>query len=173
MQKNHSLTTLILLSILSCGVLFASLNPNKIKQLFGLIPPAAIALPQSACDLSKGPCQYAISESVALTINLQPRPLQAIKPMQVEVSIERGNVNSVGVDFSGADMNMGLNFFALEKLTKEQTSNQSASFYSDQASLPICVTGKMRWIATFQLDTQDQRFHIPFSFEIGSDQLSN
>ena len=155
MQKPHSL--MLTLGLLSSVVLFTSFQPSLIKEWLGIGQPTT--LPTASCQLETAPCRYGLPGGGSVTLNLLPRPLQAVVPMSVDIQLEGVEGISAGVDFAGVDMNMGFNLVPLGK--------HDSTHFAGQASLPICISGKMRWIATLQLETNKQLWHIPFEFVVG------
>jgi hypothetical protein len=54
---------------------------------------------------------------------------------------------------------MGLNRFALK--------DQGQGAWLTEASIPVCVTGRMEWQATVMLLRGQQRISVPFRFTSG------
>ncbi len=160
MQKNDSrtLTNFVLMALLSAVVLFAAFQPERIKQWAGLSQP--MTLPKADCDLAQGPCRYDLPEGAgSLTLDLLPRPLQAVDPMTASVTLTGVEASAVLIDFAGVDMNMGFNQISLPRANTD--------VFTGQASLPACISGKMTWIATLQVQTRRQQYNIPFHFVVG------
>jgi hypothetical protein len=63
----------------------------------------------------------------------------------------------VEIDFSGVTMNMGYNRQPLLAETPDR--------YAGDATIPVCVTGRMQWLATLMVETDRQRIAVPFHFE--------
>jgi hypothetical protein len=154
MQRPHSLTLILGLLLLA---FFVSLQPDLVKNALGLDKP--VALPAANCDVGQAPCRYVLPQGGSITLNILPRPIQAVEPMLVDIQLEGVEGISAGVDFAGADMAMGFNVIPLIK--------QDSTQFATQTSLPICTTGKMQWVATLQLETNKALLHIPFKFEVG------
>jgi hypothetical protein len=90
---------------------------------------------------------------------MQPRPIPLMKPFTVEVQLDGWSAEQVDVDFSGVEMNMGLNRFTL--------LDQGQGRWIVEASIPVCVTGRMEWQAAVTLSRGQQRISIPFRFISG------
>jgi hypothetical protein len=63
------------------------------------------------------------------------------------------------VDFAGVSMNMGFNRPALVPAGPGQ--------FTGQATLPVCVTGRMTWQATVLVEAGRTRIAVPFRFDAG------
>ena len=94
-----------------------------------------------------------------MRLNLMPRPIPVIEPIQVEVTLEGVDANRVSVDFAGVSMNMGLN--------RQQLEKQAAGRFVGRATLPVCITGTMIWEATVLVEAGRKRIAVPFRFEVG------
>ncbi len=124
-----------------------------------LMPKADLTVaPEVGCDLNKQRCFAVLPQGGRIGLALSPRPVPMVAPLQVEVSVaEMGEtVERVEVDFAGVDMNMGLN--------RPQLLALGSGAFRGEASLPVCVSGKMEWQATVLLETGAQRIAIPYSF---------
>ncbi|WP_228276502.1 hypothetical protein [Dechloromonas sp. H13] len=122
-----------------------------------LLPKADLTVqPDQACDLHRGPCQVALPGGGKLEVRMNPLPIPMVKPFQVEVRIDGLSVSRVEVDFAGVDMNMGLN--------RPQLVASAPGLYAAEATLPVCITGRMDWQATVLVESGSQRIAIPFRF---------
>jgi hypothetical protein len=63
------------------------------------------------------------------------------------------------MDFAGETMNMGYNRVAL--------SSTDGNRFVGEASLPVCVSGGMNWVATVLIETDRQRIAVPYRFGVG------
>lgn len=94
-----------------------------------------------------------------MTFSLTPRPIPVATPLRIEVRLEGVAADRVKVDFAGVEMSMGYNRPSLEAL--------SPNHHVGEATLPVCVTGRMLWQATVLLEKNGQRLAVPFRFEAG------
>lgn len=125
-----------------------------------LLPQADLVLePPVDCDLHRQSCRVSLPEGGNLVLSMQPRPIPLMTPFQVEVKLEAVDAKSVDVDFTGVEMNMGLNRFALK--------DQGQGSWLTEASIPVCVTGRMEWQATVMILRGQQRISVPFRFSSG------
>ena len=152
MLKNKILIDVIgLLSIALVAVVGYKLSPL-------LLPKADVTVqPDAPCDLNRAPCTAALPEGGKLTLALSPRPVPMVKPFKVEVRFEGFAAERVEVDFSGVDMNMGLN--------RPVLANVGNGVFAGEGTLPVCVTGRMAWQATLLIETAKERIAVPFRFD--------
>lgn len=122
-----------------------------------LLPKADVTVqPEAACDLHRGPCAVRLPDGGRVELSTDARPIPMVKPFKVQVAVSGLNPSRVEVDFAGIDMDMGLNRPAL--------ADQGGGRYAADASLPVCVTGRMDWQATVLIETGGQRIAIPYHF---------
>jgi hypothetical protein len=79
--------------------------------------------------------------------------------LRVEVTVTGLKPRKVAVDFAGASMNMGYN--------RSELAATSPGLYAAEASLPVCVSGGMSWVATVMIETDRQQIAVPFRFDTG------
>ena len=115
--------------------------------------------PEAGCDLQRQACQAVLPGGGRVELGITPRPIPMVKPLQVEVRVEGVTASRVEVDFTGIDMNMGLNRPLLQAMADGR--------YRGEATLPVCITGAMDWQATVLLETDQERIAIPFRFASG------
>jgi len=78
-----------------------------------------------------------------LTIDITPRPIPVLKPFEVRATLEGRSADSIKLDFSGVNMDMGFNQVDLKK--------DENGVFIGRAILPVCTTGRMRWQANFSI----------------------
>ncbi|WP_295509390.1 hypothetical protein [Accumulibacter sp.] len=155
LTKNLLLDAAILLTLAILGVIGYRLAPL-------LSPKADIALPLSSCKLEQQSCTATLPDGGELEFSIEPRPIPALKPLQLQASFRGSEVRKVEVDFAGTEMKMGYN--------RPQLTGQPGSppRFSGQASLPVCITGSMEWDATVLVDTGTALVAVPFRFQTGN-----
>jgi hypothetical protein len=123
-----------------------------------LLPKADLNLtPVAGCDLQQRACHAEVPGGGRIELSIAPLPIPVIKPMRVTASISGLTANQVDIDFAGVVMNMGLN---------RQTLNASGDGrFTGEATIPVCITGRMAWRATLVVETDRQRIAVPFLFE--------
>lgn len=128
-----------------------------------LMPKADItAMPDPACDLHRGACRVALPSGGSLSLSLSPRPIPVIAPLDMSVELEGASADRVMIDFAGVSMNMGFNRPRLDPV-----QGTAGHRFIGQATLPVCVTGRMTWQATVLVESGAQRIAVPYRFDAG------
>jgi hypothetical protein len=122
-----------------------------------LLPKADLTLPPpKECDLNQQACTVDVPGGGSIKLSLTPRPIPVIKPIRIAVTVSGMGTKQVDLDFQGVQMNMGYNRV---KLTKTDDDH-----YEGDATIPVCITGRMLWRATLMVEATTQRIAIPFLF---------
>lgn len=125
-----------------------------------LLPKADLTVtPEAACDLHRQACSVALPAGGSVELAMGSRPIPMVKPFEVVVAASGFTPERVEVDFSGIDMNMGLN--------RPQLTRRGDGKFVAEATLPVCITGGMDWQATVLIETGSQRIAIPYRFSTG------
>lgn len=125
-----------------------------------LMPRADIAgVAEPGCDLQLRPCAAQIPGGGRIELSITPRPIPFLQPLRLEVTTTGIDAGSITVDFAGESMNMGFN--------RSTLTDAGSGRHAGEASLPVCVTGRMAWIATVLIETDRQRIVVPYRFTVG------
>lgn len=151
MSKKLLTDLIVLLAIGILGVAGYKLAPL-------LSPKTDLTLPRPDCDLNNSACSITLPDGTPFVIDILPRPIPALKPLQIEVLTDSERVKSVEVDFAGIDMKMGFN--------RPRLKPASAGHFVGQATLPVCITGKMGWDVTVLIETAQHLMALPLVFEM-------
>lgn len=111
---------------------------------------------EGACDLHAAPCSASLPDGARLGFALSPRPIPLVMPLDIEVRISGLSPDSVEVDFSSPDMNMGFNRPAL--------AADGAGAFRGKTVLPVCVSDRMTWRALVLVHARDGTLGVPFAF---------
>ncbi len=123
------------------------------------LPRADIALPLvEGCRLDRQACSAALPGGGNVEVALEPRPVPTSAPVRIVVTVGRVRPSAVAVRFEGVDMNMGLHRVPLQA---------TGGHHVGEATLPVCVTGRMVWQATVELEIGRENVSVPFRFESG------
>lgn len=123
-----------------------------------LLPKADLTLvPAAGCDLNHDACHADIPGGGRIELLVTPQPIPVIKPLQVTATFSDIVPSHVDIDFQGEVMNMGYN-----RVTLTPDGNGR---YTGQATIPVCVTGRMLWRATLTVESNSKRISVPFLFE--------
>lgn len=141
---------LILLALIVLGATGYKLAPL-------LTPQTDVSLPMSTCDLGQTPCTIALPGGGQVEVAISPHPIPSLKPLKFLAIASGAEVRKIEMDFTGVDMKMGYNRPLLENLGDGR--------FSGQASLPVCITGKMPWEVTVLIESGRTVIAAPFRFE--------
>lgn len=119
----------------------------------------ATGVAQADCDLQRQACPATLPDGSRLQLSITPRPITFLQPLRVEVALGGAEARKVEVDFAGESMNMGYN--------RGQLAAAGSGIYAGEASLPVCVSGSMTWVATVLIETDRQRIAVPYRFVVG------
>ncbi|MDP3483213.1 MAG: hypothetical protein Q8S05_07910 [Sulfuricella sp.] len=141
------------------ALLAAALAITAAVKLSPLLnPPQEISLPlNSACDLHQGPCAAPLPGGGRLEFTIEPRPIQVLKPLKLQVRVTGFKAGAVEVDFAGVDMKMAFN--------RPRLVPGKDGLFTGEATLPVCVRDKMSWQATVLVESDGKRIAVPFRFE--------
>ncbi|MFZ5499536.1 MAG: hypothetical protein ACOY6N_10860 [Pseudomonadota bacterium] len=152
-RKSLLVDAAMILALILIGAIGYKLSPL-------LLPKADLFVqPDAGCDLHRAPCTASLPGGGRLSFSLSPRPIPVATPLDVEVALEGLEAERVKVDFAGVEMSMGYNRPTLRAITAQR--------HVGQATLPVCVTGRMLWQATVLVESGGQRIAVPFRFEAG------
>ncbi|SEQ43664.1 hypothetical protein SAMN03080615_01548 [Amphritea atlantica] len=111
----------------------------------------------SNCDLNQQSCTVDMGE-VSLSVDIQPRPVRSLTPLNYRVSINGTSASKVIIDLQGSEMYMGIN---QTELTADESSPGA---FSGQGELAICTTGEMLWRLTVSAETAAGPINTWFEF---------
>ncbi len=152
-SKSLLVDSAMILALVLIGVIGYKLSPL-------LMPKADITTnPDPGCDLHHAACTAPLPAGGKVTFALTPRPIPVTTRLEMRVDLEGIAADKVSVDFAGVSMNMGFNRPALTAV--------GAGHFAGQATLPVCVTGRMTWQATVLIEAGRTRLAVPFRFEAG------
>lgn len=119
-----------------------------------------VATPDPNCNLHERACGATLPGGGRIELSIAPRPIPNVQPLAVEVRVTGSAPSKVVLDLAGARMNMGVN--------RGELAETAPGRYTGSASLPVCVSGAMDWVATVMLETSRQRISAPFRFTSSS-----
>lgn len=117
-----------------------------------------VELPLSDCDLNLGPCRATLPSGAELVLEVSPRPIPVLLPLQFKLRLSGQRADQAVVDLTGVDMEMGFNRITLRP--------KDDGVLEGQGSLPVCVQGRMVWQAQVLLG-QHGEIAVPFRFASG------
>ncbi len=153
LSKSHLINLALMVALIAIAVLGHQLSPL-------LLPKADLTgTAEPGCDLQQRACPAIMPNGGRIELSITPRPIPFLQALRVEVTFTGGEANKVEVDFAGATMNMGYN--------RSELSATSPGRFAGEASLPVCVSGGMTWVATVVVETDRQRIAVPYRFNVG------
>lgn len=125
-----------------------------------LLPKADVAVqPDPACNLHRQACTVALPGGGSVEFSAGTQPIPLARPFMLQLRANGIAPSRVEVDFAGLDMSMGFN--------RPQLAAVGDGRFAGEATLPVCVTGRMDWQATVLVETGSRRIAIPFRFATG------
>ncbi len=152
-SKSHLLNLAMIVALIATAIIGHQFSPL-------LMPKADVTgVVEPGCDLQRRACPATLPDGGRLEFSITPRPIPFLQALRVEVTVTGGEAKKVEVDFAGATMNMGYN--------RSELSATRPGRFAGEASLPVCVSGGMTWVATVVVETDRQRIAVPYRFDVG------
>lgn len=150
----HTPLYMVVLAVLLGG--FAYLLGSSWTQLFP--PPLFSAHATNDCNLRISTCEADFQDERSIRLGIEPRDLPPTQPLRAMVDTRGFDADTVAIEFSGVDMNMGL-------IRNELTARSDRSFAGDTV-LPVCIRRSMVWRATVTAEGPDGIHKATFDFEV-------
>ncbi len=150
MTNKPLIATIVALTVAIGGAVGAKLwlRPNPANTVSAAL--------NTSCDLHAGPCTSTLPGGGRIELSIEPRPIPLLRPLSLAVRVEGLDARRVEIDFTGVDMNMGYN--------RPELKRENGNRFTGQATLPVCITGRMAWQAMVLVTTNDIRAAAPFRF---------
>ncbi len=151
---------LLLVSIVAvAGVAYIVVSDKKLQQK----PGYSLTTSNPNCDPGRSVC-VATDQNYSIALNF-PEQVHYLKPFKMKVMLNGfGNekIEAVNVDYTMVGMDMGLNRFTLLPVSgvKGQRS------YAGEGILPVCVSGRVDWLANVQVTTEKKVVEASFELEV-------
>lgn len=121
--------------------------------------PVFVAEAPAGCDLSASACTAVLDASRFIRAQVAPGTRQAGRPMRLLVETGGFTPAAMSVELTGKDMNMGL-------VTTGLLDTGGGTFAGD-ATLPVCVRGRMVWQATLIATAPEAVYRAVFHLGVG------
>ncbi|MES9963858.1 MAG: hypothetical protein ABW116_09975 [Candidatus Sedimenticola sp. 20ELBAFRAG] len=143
---------------LIAGALLIAVGAAAVYKAWPVLFPKAVVSADldPGCDLRAGPCVSRLPGGGSISLGIEPRTIPLVKPLEYLVKVEGIEADSVEIDFSGVDMNMGFN--------RPKLSRTADGEFSGNGVLPVCVREAMEWEARVMLHTEDGLVAAPYRF---------
>jgi hypothetical protein len=125
--------------------------------------PVMLVTTTADCDPLNIPCKAGDAQH-AVTLHF-PEEVAYLKPFKIRVTIQgfgQEVIEKVEVDFKMMGMDMGLNRFTLSPSVNEKGNVT----YEGEGILPVCVSGRVDWLASTHVMTTDKIYEAVFGFKV-------
>ena len=150
----HTPLYLVVLAVLLGGL--AYLLGLSWTQLFP--PPLFSAHATNDCDLRISACEASFKDGRSMRLDIEPRGLPSSQPLRATVDTHGFDADTVAIEFSGVDMNMGL--------IRNELAARSDRVFSGDTILPVCIRRSMVWRATVTAAGPGGIHKATFDFEV-------
>ena len=151
MPRPRLLTNVAIVLAIACTAVVG----YKIARRPADVPELLLVAPAD-CDLNASRCAVDLPDGGRIELSISPQPIPVVKPLQIDVRVTGAVVRQVELDFSGRTMDMGPN--------RTRLAPVGEGGYRGSAMLPVCVSGRMDWLATLFVDTDGGRRAARFAF---------
>ena len=122
-------------------------------------PDNVLALaPDLSCNLRAGPCRLPLPDGGEVALDILPRSLAPMAPLQLEVWVSGAPLEARWIDFAGINMDMGFNRASLKP--------RAAGQFTGSGMIPVCVSDRMIWEARVMLSDDRDWISAPFRFDV-------
>jgi len=113
-------------------------------------------LAPEGCDLAAQSCEGILGDGSVVQLAVQPRPIELMKPLKVEVQVEGTGWTPLRLDITGLNMEMGLNRTSLNP--------DGRGRWRGETILPICSQRRMHWQAALLLQGPEGAVQLLYEF---------
>lgn len=156
-MKKSLLLLFLILVIVAVGYYFGSHKEEAQK------PRQVMELLDLDCNPAKSVCRAAKQDS-SVTLYF-PEQVHYLKPFRMQVTtkgISNSSVETIYIDYTMVGMDMGLNRFNLKSVTDAKGQQR----YEGEGILPVCVSGRVDWLANVNVVTVDKVYEAVFKLEV-------
>lgn len=115
------------------------------------------------CNPVKSPCEAGDNQH---SVTLQfPENVAYLKPFKMRVTLQglrQEEIDKIIVDFKMLGMDMGINRYILSPVKDEEGN----IVYQGEGILPVCVSGRVDWVANTEVMTADKIYEAVFEFKV-------
>ena len=153
------LLLLLILILVAAGVAYYIVTDKDMEQK----PRHSLNMLDSNCNPSKSVCAAA-DQDYSITLYF-PEQVHYLKPFRMRVTTKGLNklaIDAVNVEYTMVGMDMGLNRFTL----KPMTDAKGQQHYEGEGILPVCVSGRVDWLANVQVITTEKVYEAEFKLVV-------
>ena len=165
MQRRGAIATIAILALLVLSIILAQVYRQPLLNLLGISEDATQITPP-ACDLNQESCLLPLITPVASEapwrFSITPRPIPVSAPLTFTLTpptrtLPSNQPTAAWVDLTGDSMDMGLIRVELNPLPDGR--------WEGTGSIPVCVTGRMRWRTRLVMQLEQVRLQTDWTFE--------
>ena len=156
-MKKSLLLLFLILVIVAVGYYFESHKEEAQK------PRYVLELLDLNCNPAESVCRAAKQDS-SVTLYF-PEQVHYLKPFRMQVTtkgISNSSIETIYIDYTMVGMDMGLNRFNLKSVTDAKGQQR----YEGEGILPVCVSGRVDWLANVNVVTVDKVYEAVFKLEV-------
>jgi hypothetical protein len=131
---------------------FATWERRHQPQPIELVAPAD-------CDLGRTLCRALLPAGGTLEVDLSPRPVTALRPLELSVALAGFEAETVEVSLDSPDMYMGR-----YRQRLAQVADGHGTRFGGRALLPACTLASMRWRLTVEARRGRTVYTVAFVF---------
>lgn len=113
--------------------------------------------PAAGCDLHRGPCSVRATDGGQVSLRITPQPIPVLEELQLQVRLQGIEAESVEVQFTGVDVDMGLLRYPLSRVAEGE--------FRGPAWLSVCSQKRMTWQALVRVESRRGQILVPFRFD--------
>lgn len=150
---------LLILILAASGVAYYFVSNNELEQK----PRQLLNLLELNCNPSKSVCEAAEQDN-SVTLYF-PEQVHYLKPFRMQVTAKGFSntaIEAVQVEYTMVGMDMGLNRFSLMPVTDDKGQQR----YEGEGILPVCVSGRVDWLANVNIVTEEKVFEAAFKLQV-------
>lgn len=151
--KDHAFLTSIVLFFVAILIILIS-NQNNSYKNFNI---ATV----DDCLLQIKECHALLPNGAKVSLNISPKNPIATQSLSLSVNLTKIDGDSVTVNFNGINMNMGFIEYPLKKISDSKNTER----YKGVGALSFCVKGKMEWLITVSVLSNNIMYNIPFRLD--------
>ena len=150
---------LLIFVLLASGVAYYAISNNNLRQK----PSHRLKLLDQNCNPGQSACVAADDDhSLTLFFPEQVHYLQPFKMQLTTQGISSSQIEAVNVEYTMVGMDMGLNRFSLIAVNDAKGQQR----YEGEGILPVCVSGRVDWLANARVITAEKVYEAVFAFEV-------
>lgn len=153
------LLSLVMVFLVIVAVVYYFRNQQEVEQK----PRLVLELSDLNCNPAEVACTATKQDfSVALFF---PDKVHYLKPFRMQVTatgMNNSTIEAVFIDYNMVGMDMGLNRFSLLPVNDGKGQQR----YEGEGILPVCVSGRVDWLANINVVTEDKVYEAVFKLEV-------